>query len=427
MFWSKIFIPTLKDSPQDAEVISHQLMLRAGMIRKVASGIYTWLPLGLMVLRNIENIVREEMNAAGAQEVLMPMVQPKELWEETNRWDKMGSELLRIKDRHDRDFCLGPTHEEVITDLIRNNVKSYKELPLNIYQIQTKFRDEIRPRYGVMRGREFLMKDSYSFNLNEGSLQDTYLIMRDTYKRILERIGLDYKIVKADSGAIGGEVSEEFHVLAENGEDTIAISDASEFAINTELLLQDGEDINSLEGQDSPDGHGKIIIKKGIEVGHIFQLGKVYSAAMQANVQSKEGRAVDLYMGCYGIGVSRLVAAAIEQNNDDKGIIWPESIAPYEVNIVGIGYTKEQKIADASNKLYTKLTSMGYKVIVDDRKDGYGVKMKDAELIGIPINIIIGNKFLENGEVELKHRNGDSSLTQISDLPTFFDHFKASS
>jgi prolyl-tRNA synthetase len=424
MFWSKIFIPTLKDSPQDAEVISHQLMLRAGLIRKVASGIYTWLPLGLMVLRNIENIIREEMNASGAQEVLMPMVQPKELWEETKRWDKMGSELLRIKDRHDRDFCLGPTHEEVITDLIRNNVKSYKELPLNIYQIQTKFRDEIRPRYGVMRGREFLMKDSYSFNLDEDSLKDTYLGMRNTYKRILERIGLEYKIVKADSGAIGGEVSEEFHVLAENGEDTIAISDESEFAINTELLLKEGEDIASLEGQPSPDGAGSIIIKKGIEVGHIFQLGKVYTEAMQVNVQSQEGRAVDLYMGCYGIGVSRLVAAAIEQHHDDQGIIWPESIAPFEVNIVAIGYIKEIKIANAANELCATLESMGYKVIVDDRKDGYGTKMKDAELIGIPINIIIGNKFLENGEVELKHRNGKSSLSQIAEISTIFDHFK---
>lgn len=424
MFWSKIFIPTLKDSPQDAEVISHQLMLRAGMIRKVASGIYTWLPLGLMVLRNIENIVREEMNASGAQEVLMPMVQPKELWEETKRWDKMGSELLRIKDRHDREFCLGPTHEEVITDLIRNNVKSYKELPLNIYQIQTKFRDEIRPRYGVMRGREFLMKDAYSFNLDEESLQDTYLTMRNTYKKILERIGLEYKIVQADSGAIGGEVSEEFHVLAENGEDTIAISDASEFAINTELLLKEGEDINSLEGQPSPDGNGKIVIKKGIEVGHIFQLGKVYTEAMQVNVQSQEGRAVDLFMGCYGIGVSRLVAAAIEQHHDDQGIIWPESIAPFEVNIVAIGYAKEIKIADAANELCATLKSIGYKVIVDDRKDGYGTKIKDAELIGIPINIIIGNKYLENGEVELKHRNGKSTVSQIAEISTIFDHFK---
>ena len=240
-----LLIPTLKDAPQEAEIVSHQLMLRAGMIRKVASGIYTWLPLGLKVLKKIETIVREEMDASGAQEVFMPMVQPRELWEETNRWEKMGPELLRIKDRHERDFCLGPTHEEVITDIIRDNVKSYKELPLNIYQIQTKFRDEVRPRYGIMRGREFLMKDSYSFNIDEESLQETYLTMRETYKKVLERIGLEYKISSADSGSIGGDSSEEFHVLAENGEDTIAVSDSSEFAINTELLLKEGEDISS--------------------------------------------------------------------------------------------------------------------------------------------------------------------------------------
>ena len=424
MFWSKIFIPTLKDSPQDAEVISHQLMLRAGMIRKVSSGIYTWLPLGLKVLRKIENIVRDEMDQSGAQEVLMPMVHPKELWEETKRWEKMGPELLRFKDRHDRDFCLGPTHEEVITDLVRNNVKSYKELPLNIYQIQTKFRDEIRPRYGVMRGREFLMKDSYSFNIDEASLQETYLLMRNTYKKILERIGLEYKIVKADSGAIGGDASEEFHVLAENGEDTIAISDASEFAINTELLLNEGEDISSLEGKPSPDGNGVIEIKKGIEVGHIFQLGKIYTELMKVNVLNQEGRAIDLFMGCYGIGVSRLVAAAIEQNNDEKGILWPESIAPYEVNIVAIGYTKEPKIAEAANNLSEQLQVMGYEVILDDRKDGYGTKMKDAELIGIPVNIIIGNNFLESGEVELKHRNGQSSINNITEITSIFEHFK---
>ena len=266
MLLSKLLLPTLKDAPQEAEVISHKLMLRAGMIRKVASGIYTWLPLGLKVLRKIENIVREEMDASGAQEVLMPMVQPKELWEETNRWEKMGPELLRIQDRHQRDFCLGPTHEEVITDLIRTNVRSYKELPLNIYQIQTKFRDEIRPRYGVMRGREFLMKDAYSFNADEACLQDTYLTMRNTYKKILERLDLDYKIVAADSGAIGGDASEEFHVLAENGEDTIAISDSSEFAINTEVLLKEGEDISSLEGKPSPDGNGTIQILSLIHI-----------------------------------------------------------------------------------------------------------------------------------------------------------------
>jgi prolyl-tRNA synthetase len=424
MLFSKILLPTLKDAPQEAEVASHKLMLRAGMIRKVASGIYTWLPLGLKVLRKIENIVRDEMDASGAQEVLMPMVQPKELWNETNRWEKMGPELLRFKDRHDRDFCLGPTHEEVITDLIRNTVKSYKELPLNIYQIQTKFRDEIRPRYGVMRGREFLMKDSYSFNADEACLQETYLTMRETYKNILERMELEYKIVAADSGAIGGDASEEFHVLAETGEDTIAISNTSEFAINTELLLKEGEDIKSLEGKPSPDGNGIIQIKKGIEVGHIFQLGKVYADDMKANVLNKEGRASTLHMGCYGIGVSRLVAAAIEQNNDEKGIIWPHSIAPFDINIIGIGYDKNEEIAAAADGLYEQLREMGYEVLLDDRKDGYGTKMKDSELIGIPLNIIIGKQFIENKEVELKSRSGESSINPISDIETVLDFFK---
>jgi len=424
MFWSKVFLPTLKDTPQDAEVISHQLMLRSGMIRRVTSGIYIWLPIGLKVLRKVENIVREEMDASGAQEVLMPMVQPKELWEETQRWEKMGPELLRIQDRHERDFCLGPTHEEVITDLIRNNVKSYKELPLNLYQIQTKFRDEVRPRYGVMRGREFLMKDSYSFNLDEDSLNESYVLMKEAYKKILDRLGLQFKIVKADSGAIGGDASEEFHVLAENGEDTIAISDSSDFAINTELLLEEGEDIESLQGKPSPDGEGIIEIKKGIEVGHIFQLGKVYTDAMKANVLDNEGKAQNLYMGCYGIGVSRLVAAAIEQNNDDKGIIWPEAMTPFEVNIIAIGFDKDEKIAKASTDLYSKLSSMGYEVMLDDRKDGYGTKMKDAELIGIPINVIIGKQYLQNGEIELKHRDGQSSIGKVEDIATIFDHYK---
>ena len=426
MFWSKVFLPTLKDTPQDAEVISHQLMLRSGMIRKVTSGIYTWLPIGLKVLRKVENIVREEMDASGAQEVLMPMVQPKELWEETKRWEKMGPELLRIQDRHERDFCLGPTHEEVITDIIRNNIKSYKELPLNLYQIQTKFRDEVRPRYGVMRGREFLMKDSYSFNLNEESLNESYLAMKETYKKILDRLGLKFKIVKADSGAIGGDASEEFHVLADNGEDTIAISDSSDFAINTELLLEEGDDLNSLEGKPSPDGKGIIQVKKGIEVGHIFQLGKVYSDAMKANVLDNDGKAKSLFMGCYGIGVSRLVAAAIEQNNDEKGIIWPESMAPFEVNIVAIGFDKDEKIAKAATDLYKELSSMGYEVILDDRKDGYGTKMKDAELIGIPINIIIGKQFVQNNEIELKHRDGQSSIGKVEDITTIFEHYKSS-
>lgn len=426
MFWSKIFLPTLKDSPQDADIISHKLMLRSGMIRRVTSGIYTWLPLGLRVLRKVENIVREEMNASGAQEVLMPMVQPRELWEETNRWKKMGPELLRIQDRHERDFCLGPTHEEVITDLIRNNIKSYKELPLNLYQIQTKFRDEVRPRYGVMRGREFLMKDSYSFNLNEESLAESYLLMKNTYKKIIDRLGLKFKIVKADSGAIGGDVSEEFHILAENGEDTIAVSDSSDFAINTELLLKEGEDLNSLQGKPSPDGEGVIEIKKGIEIGHIFQLGRVYADAMNANVLDQEGKARSLFMGCYGIGVSRLVAAAIEQNNDDKGIIWPDAIAPYEVNIVAIGFDKNEEIAKAAIDLYNQLLSMGYEAMLDDRKDGYGTKMKDAELIGVPINVIIGKQYLQNNEIELKHRDGQSSTGKVDDILTIFEHYKSS-
>ena len=424
MLFSKLVLPTLKEAPKEAEIISHKLMLRAGMIRKVASGVYTWLPLGLKVLRKVEEIVRSEMNKSGAQEVLMPMVQPKELWDETHRWEKMGKELLRIQDRHERDFCLGPTHEEVITDLIRNTIKSYKELPINTYQIQTKFRDEIRPRYGVMRSREFLMKDAYSFGVDEESLDKSYIEMRNTYKKILEKIGLEFKIVKADSGAIGGDASEEFHVLAENGEDTIAISSDSEFAINTELLLKDGENIASLEGTKTPDGNGTIQIKKGIEVGHIFKLGSVYSENMGATVQTKDGKSISLQMGCYGIGVSRIVAASIEQNNDDKGIVWPAAIAPFDVNIIPIGYEKNKGIEDASNKLYQELLNQGYDVLLDDRKAGFGSKIKDSELIGIPINIIIGNKFLDDGSVELRTRDGQESVSDIEDLKLLFNHFK---
>lgn len=424
MLFSKLVLPTLKEAPQEAEIISHKLMLRAGMIRKVASGVYTWLPLGLKVLRKVEEIVRSEMNKSGAQEVLMPMVQPKELWDETHRWEKMGKELLRIQDRHERDFCLGPTHEEVITDLIRNTIKSYKELPINTYQIQTKFRDEIRPRYGVMRSREFLMKDAYSFGVDEESLDKSYIDMRNTYKKILEKIGLEYKIVKADSGAIGGDASEEFHVLAENGEDTIAISSDSEFAINTELLLKDGEDIASLEGKKAPDGNGTIQIKKGIEVGHIFKLGTVYSENMGATVQTKDGKSISLQMGCYGIGVSRIVAASIEQNNDDKGIVWPAAIAPFDVNIIPIGYEKNKEIEDASNKLYQELLNQGYDVLLDDRKAGFGSKIKDSELVGIPINIILGNKFLDDGSIELRTRDGQESVSNIEDLKLLFNHFK---
>ena len=335
MLASKTFIPKIKDIPQDAEIISHQLMLRSGMIRKVASGIYNWLPLGLIVLKKIENVVREELNNIGAQEIFMPMVQPKELWDESNRWGKFGPELLRIKDRHDRDFCLGPTHEEVITDLVKNNINSYKSLPLTLYQIQTKFRDEIRPRYGVMRGREFLMKDAYSFHMNEECLNQTYQDFRAAYKKILERLELEFKVVKADSGAIGGDKSEEFHVLAENGEDVLAVSDSSEIAINSELLLEKDQDPSSLVGQEFPEG-GKIQLIKGIEVGHIFQLGQVYSESMKLSLQDANSNEVNPYMGCYGIGISRMVAASIEQNNDEFGIAWPKGLAPIQINIIDL-------------------------------------------------------------------------------------------
>ena len=415
MLWSNYFIPTLKDTAaEDSQVISNSLMLKSGMIRKTASGIYTWLPLGLRVLNKVENIVREEMNNAGAHEVLMPMVQPKDLWDESERWNKFGPELLRFKDRHDRDFCLGPTHEEVITDLIKNNVKSYKELPLNIYQIQTKFRDEIRPRYGVMRSREFLMKDSYSFHLSAECLEDTYQIMRKAYSNILKRIGLNFKIVKADSGAIGGDRSEEFHVLAENGEDTLAVSDSSDYAVNAELLLENDQDAQSLEGQKSPDGNGLLEITKGIEVGHIFQLGKLYSENMNATVLDDSGTAKNMHMGCYGVGISRIVAASIEQNFDEKGIIWPKSISPFNLSIITIGADKDKNIEASSKKLYQDLSQKGFEVILDDRNDGFGKKIKDNELVGIPLSIVFGKNFSENDEVEIIFRDGKKIISTIS-------------
>ena len=420
MLWSNYFIPTLKDTAaEDSQVISNSLMLKSGMIRKTASGIYTWLPLGLRVLNKVENIVREEMNNAGAHEVLMPMVQPKDLWDESKRWNKFGPELLRFKDRHDRDFCLGPTHEEVITDLIKNNVKSYKELPLNIYQIQTKFRDEIRPRYGVMRSREFLMKDSYSFHLSEENLEETYQKMRKAYSNIFERIGLNFKIVKADSGAIGGDKSEEFHVLAENGEDTLAVSDSSDYAVNAELLLENNQDSKSLVGQKSPDGNGLLEITKGIEVGHIFQLGKLYSENMNATVLDDLGSAKNMHMGCYGIGISRIVAAAIEQNFDEKGIIWPKSISPFNLSIITIGADKDKNIEASSRKLYKDLSQKGFEVILDDRHDGFGKKIKDSELIGVPLSIVIGKNFSDNNEVEIIFRDGKkiaSALNKVEEI-----------
>jgi len=419
MLASKNFAPLIKDTPAEAEVISHQLLLRSGMIRKVASGIYNWLPLGFKTLKLVENIVREEMANTGSQEIFMPMVQPRDLWDDSKRWDKFGPELLRFKDRHERDFCLGPTHEEIITDLIRNNLSSYKELPLSLFQIQTKFRDEIRPRYGIMRGREFLMKDAYSFHLYQECLNDTYQTIREAYKAVFNRLGLDYKIVKADSGAIGGEISEEFHVLAESGEDTLAFSEESEIAINAELLINENESIDSLQGKTFPDSQEEIKLAKGIEVGHIFQLGNVYSSAMNATVLDENGNRQALQMGCYGIGVSRIVAAAIEQNHDDKGIIWPKNIAPIQISVLPIFKESSDKTFIFAEKLYKDLSKLGLRVMLDDRQERFGKKITESELVGSSYAVVIGKSYIENKTIELISRNGDKTELSDSEIEKF--------
>ena len=405
---SNLLLATQRENPSDAETISHKLMIKAGLVRKVASGVYNWLPLGRKVLRKVESIIRKEMDISGAQEILMPIVQPGELWKESGRWDQYGKLLLTFEDRHKREFCLGPTHEEVITDLCRNEIKSHKQLPLTLYQIQTKFRDEIRPRFGVMRSREFLMKDAYSFDLSSEGLDESYRRMREAYTRIFDSLGLNYRIVKADNGEIGGSDSEEFHVLADTGEDLLAFSDKSEYAINAELLIefQDDQDPNSLEGKPSPDGKGNLRLKRGIEVGHIFKLGKKYSKSMNLKLQGEDG---ELFpeMGCYGIGVSRIVAAAIEQNYDEKGIIWPNSISPYQASLVEVNPKKNQGITEACQALYNSLKEEGCEVLWDDRDQRAGVKFSDMELIGIPLMIIIGEKSYKENKVELKRRGQD--------------------
>ena len=562
---SKYLLSTLKETPADAEVISHQLMLRAGMIRKVAAGLYTWLPTGYRVLKKVENIVREEMNKAGAIEVLMPVVQPADIWQESGRWEQYGPELLRIKDRGDRDFVLGPTHEEVITDLLRNEVSSYKQLPLNVYQIQTKFRDEVRPRFGVMRSREFIMKDAYSFHTSQESLQETYDDMYKAYSAVFTRAGLNFRAVRADTGSIGGNWSHEFQVLADSGEDDIVFSTESDYAANIEMaqaqaptqtrqsptkemqlvdtpdaktidelvaqfnipiektvktlmvkatkesghqlvaLLVRGdhtlneikaekidivasplefatedeiralvnagpgslgpinlnmpmiidrdvavmsdfgaganidhkhyfninwerdaalpriEDIrNVVEGDISPDGKGTLQIKRGIEVGHIFQLGTKYSEAMKATVQGEDGQNHVMIMGCYGIGVSRIVAAAIEQCHDDRGIIWPKAIAPFSVVIIPMNMHKSERVQATAEKLYADLQAAGIEVLFDDRKERPGVMFADAELIGIPHTIVIGDRNLDNGDVEYKHRaGGDKELVKVDQILEF--------
>ena len=410
MKYSKSGIVTIKNAPNDAEITSHILMIRSGMIKKLASGLYTWMPLGLKVLRKIENIIRYEMDKVNALEILMPAIQPSELWKESGRWDKYGPELLRITDRHEREFCFGPTHEEIITDIARNDIKSYKQLPIIYYQIQTKFRDEIRPRFGVMRAREFLMKDAYSFHENEECLNKTYNIIFEAYKKCFNKIGFDYKVVNADNGQIGGSESHEFHVIAENGEDELIFSDSSDYAINAELFSKTPK-----EGDNCPDGSGKIKIKRGIEVGHIFKLGKNYSESMNAKISNKNNENVKMVMGCYGIGVSRIAAAAIEQANDQKGIIWPKSIAPYEATIISIGYSKNDKIKNYSNCLYEKLKEKKIDILLDDRDINPGNMLSDSDLIGIPNKIIIGKHLLEKGSIELKSRMLDKTSTIFED------------
>ncbi|TNF04746.1 MAG: proline--tRNA ligase [Gammaproteobacteria bacterium] len=553
---SQYLIATQKETPSDAEVISHQLMIRAGMIRKLAAGLYNWLPLGLKVLRKVEAIVREEMNRAGAQEVLMPVTQPAELWQESGRWEQYGPELLRMQDRHSRSFCMGPTHEEVITDLVRNQIRSYKQLPANFYQIQTKFRDEIRPRFGIMRAREFLMKDAYSFHTDQASLQETYDVMHKAYSAIFTRLGLDFRPVLADTGSIGGSHSHEFHVLAASGEDDIAFSTESDYAANVEMaeaiapegnrpapsetmqevatpgqhsieqvseflnvpaskiaktLIVQGDDDeaplvalvvrgdhelndikaeklhgiaaplafaseeqisetlgcsvgsigpvglkipvivdhsaahladfvcganrdgmhlsgvnwerdcpiddvadirNVLPGDPSPDGKGVLEIKRGIEVGHIFQLGTKYSEAMNAKVLNEEGREQVMLMGCYGIGVSRVVASAIEQNHDENGIIWPDALAPFQVALIPINMQKSEQVRETCEKLYTELQKRGVDVLfMDEEKARLGAMLADVELVGIPHRIVIGDRGLENGEVEYRHRRETENRT----------------
>lgn len=415
---SQLILGTQRENPSDAEIISHQLMIRAGLVRQVSSGIYNWLPIGKKVLQKVENIVRSEMDKAGAQEILMPMVQPASLWEDSGRIDQYGQELLVFLDRHENKFCLGPTHEEVITDLCKNLLTSYKQLPVTLYQIQTKFRDEIRPRFGVMRSREFLMKDAYSFDLNKESLDNSYSVMKEAYINIFNAIGLDYRVVKADSGAIGGSDSEEFHVLADSGEDLLAFSDKSDYAINAELLteLQEGQDPFSLEGKPSPDGKGMLKLKKGIEVGHIFKLGKKYSEVLNLRIQG-EDQDINPEMGCYGIGVSRIVAASIEQNHDDKGIIWPKSLAPFEVAIVEVNPKKKQEIKEKCSEIYQLFIENNLETLWDDRDKRPGVKFTDMEVTGIPVTVIIGERTLETGEIEIKERQDEKpKLVSHQDL-----------
>ena len=408
---SMMFIPTLREVPSDAEIRSHQFLLRAGFIKQVAAGVYTYLPLAKRSLHHIETIIREELNAIDGNELLMPALQPKELWDETGRWSVYGSELMRLTDRNSREFALGPTHEEVITDVVRDYLNSYKKLPLTVYQIQTKFRDEERPRFGLMRGREFIMKDAYSFHANQESLDKTYDKFVQAYTNIFNRCGLKFRMVEADSGQIGGSQSAEFMALAEVGEDTIVYSTTGSFAANIEVA-------DLPVGAPSPDGVGVVDHAKGIEVGHVFKLGTKYSESMNAVFLDENQKKQPIIMGCYGIGVSRVMMAVIEQNNDENGMIWPKSIAPFDIHVIPVDVKKAEQL-DAATKIYEDLKAVGFEVLLDDRKERAGVKFSDADLIGLPIRVTVG-RGISDGLVEIKVRQtGEVFEVKVTELVSF--------
>ena len=408
---------TLKDNPSDAEIASHKLMLRAGLIRKISSGQYSWLPIGMRVLEKIQQIIRSELKNIGCMEISMPLVQPSELWKESGRWDKYGPELLRFKDRNDRDFCFGPTFEEVVTDLVRKDVSSYKQLPLNFFQITTKFRDEIRPRFGVMRAREFIMKDAYSFHADKSCLDKSYNSYKQAYGNIFERLGLNFTVVSADSGNIGGDESHEYHVIADTGEDDLLISDSGD-GMNVEIAKEK----YSLENLDELIDKTSMKHKKGIEVGHIFKLGQKYTKSMDTKITHENGTMNNIFMGCYGIGVSRIVAAAIEQNHDDSGIIWPTTISPFKCVIIEIDASKNDSVRNQSDLLYKMLRDKKVDVIVDNRDVGFGIKMKDWELIGVPHFFIVGKNEATKNIVTHKLRTmPNKNSLQIEDMEMFVE------
>lgn len=420
MKFSEFFIPTLKEEPSEAEISSHALSLRAGLIRKIASGIYSFLPLGLRVLRKIEEVVRQEMNNAGSIELFLPVLQPSDLWEKSGRWKEYGPDMFRLKDRNKRDFCLGPTHEEMITYLAYMDLKSYKDLPVNLYQIQVKFRDEMRPRYGLLRAREFIMKDSYSFCSNDADLDIIYKKMYDAYCRILERIGLRYRVVEADTGLIGGSSSHEFIILAENGEDKLVFCPGCGYSANFEMSEQSaGKNSGSCVNCGK-----KLKAEKGIEIGHIFKLGSKYSGSLDARFVDIDGKQKPLIMGCYGIGITRMLAAVIEQMHDNKGIIWPASIAPFTVNLI-VTTGKNEEFSKAGELVYRTLTGLGIEVLYDDREVNAGIKFKDSDLIGIPIRFILGRKFLDNKLIDVEYRkDGRKMELPLESIPGFIKKIK---